>query len=83
MSRKTIAVDARVYDRLAAAKRDGESFSKAIDRLLTEFAAAHTGDDILSGLATIAPLSVADAEVFMQVVAENRAREGQGERDLR
>ncbi|HEX9668352.1 MAG TPA: antitoxin VapB family protein [Thermoanaerobaculia bacterium] len=83
MSRKTIAVDARVYDRLAAAKRDGESFSKAIDRLLTEFAAAYTGDDILSGLATIAPLSVADAEVFMQVVAENRAREGQGERDLR
>ena len=83
MSTKTIAVDTRVYDRLAAAKRDGESFSKAIDRLLTEVAAAHTGSDILSGLATIAPLSPADAEVFLQVVAENRASEDWGERDLR
>jgi predicted CopG family antitoxin len=83
MSTKTIAVDARVYDQLAGAKRDGESFSKTIERLLTEVAAAHTGSDILRGLATIAPLSAADAEVFMEVVAEDRASEGWGERDLR
>lgn len=47
MSTKTIAVDSRVYERLAAARREGESFSKAIDRLLQEAAAFHTGGAIL------------------------------------
>ncbi len=83
MSVKTIAVDTRVYRRLAAAKRDGESFSKAIDRLLTDVESAHTARDILNRLATIAPLSEEDADVFMNVVAENRAGEGWDERDLR
>lgn len=78
MSTKTIALDSRVYDRLAAAKSEGESFSKAIDRLLTEIGAAHTGSDILRGLATLAPLSDSDSEVFMEVVAENRASEEWG-----
>ena len=83
MSTKTIAVDSRVYERLASVKRRGESFSKAIDRLLAEVGAAHTGSDILRGLAAVAPLSQDDAEAFLGVVAENRASERWDRRDLR
>lgn len=83
MSTKTIAVDSRVYDRLASVKRGDESFSKAIDRLLTELEAAHTGKDILRGLASFTPLSPADADTFLNVVAENRAHERWDTRDLR
>lgn len=83
MSTKTIAVDSRVYERLAAQKREGESFSKLIDRLITEVRAAHSGGDILRGLDAVAPLSPEDAEVFLDVVAENRATESWDKRDLR
>ncbi|HET6342620.1 MAG TPA: antitoxin VapB family protein [Gemmatimonadota bacterium] len=83
MSTKTIAVDTRVYDRLASIKRRGESFSKAIDRLLTEVETAHTGSDILRALATIAPLSQEDSRVFLEIVAESRASERWDGRDLR
>ncbi len=76
MSTKTIAVDLRVYQRLAAVKREGESFSNAIDRILVEVGAAHTGKDILQRLGEVAPLSEEDSEVFLDVVAENRASEG-------
>lgn len=83
MSTKTIAVDSRVYDRLVAVKKEEESLSEAIDRLLVQVGVAHTGRDILRGLETIAPLSEQDSEVFLQVVAENRASERWNERDLR
>jgi len=83
MSTKTIAVDTRVYERLAGAKREGESFSKVIDRLLTEMGDAHTGRDILRGVEAFPPLSTEDAEVFLGVVAENRASEEWEESDLR
>ena len=79
MSTRTIAVDSRVYDRLAALKREGESFSKLIDRLLTEVRAAHTGSDILRGLSALAPLSDEEADAFLDVVAENRASENWNE----
>jgi len=77
-STRTIAVDSRVYDRLRAIKKEGESFSRLLDRLLTEMSAANTGGDILRGLATIAPLSPKDAEVFQSVVAESRVGENVG-----
>jgi len=83
MGTKTIAVDTRVYERLAEAKREGESFSEVIDRLLTEVGEAHTGKDILRGSEALAPLSKEDAEVFLGVVTENRAGEDRQERDLR
>lgn len=83
MSTKTIAVDSRVYERLAAAKNEGESFSKAIDRLLSQLETIHTGQDILRGLDTIGPLADADAEVFLDVVAENRVSEEWDDDDLR
>jgi predicted CopG family antitoxin len=83
MSTKTIAVDARVYARLASARREGESFSRAIDRLLTQIERATTGRDILRRLESMPPLSVADAGAFLEVVAENRAGMDWDERDLR
>lgn len=83
MSTKTIALETRVYTRLAAAKRQGESFSKAIDRLLTELATAHTGSDILRRLATIPALSAADSEAFLDAIAENRELERWDAHDLR
>jgi len=72
MSSKTIAVDARVYDKLATVKRKGESFSETIDRLIDKVGAASTGRDIVRSLSEIPPLSAEDAEVMLVVVAENR-----------
>lgn len=83
MSTRTIAVDTRVYERLAEAKREGESFSKTIDRMLREVAAAHTGSDILRGLGEIGPLPEEDAAVMLEIVEENRARETWEGHDLR
>jgi predicted CopG family antitoxin len=83
MSTKTIAVDSRVYDKLAAEKRDGESFSRTIDRLIEEVGAAHTGRDIIRGLAGLPVLDDKDAEVMLAVVAENRNGEDWDEHDLR
>lgn len=83
MSTKTIAIDSQVYARLAARKREGESFTRLLDRLLTEAAAAHSGSDILRGLATIPPLSPEDSRTFLKVVAENRKAERWEKRDLR
>lgn len=82
MSTKTIAVNSKVYARLAAAKREGESFSGVIDRLLTEVGDAHTGTDILRRLGAITPLSEDDAAVFYGVVRENRAGERWDDPDL-
>lgn len=83
MSTKTIAVAARVYDRLAREKREGESFSKTIDRLLREVSGVHTGSHVLHALEEIAPLPDEDAAVMLAVVEENRASETWEEHDLR
>ena len=83
MSTKNIALDARVYARLAATRREGESFSKAIDRLLTDAAAAHTGRDILDRLESAGTLSDGDANVYLAIVAGNRSAEPWERHDLR
>ena len=83
MSSKTIAVDTRVYEKLAGVKREGESFSKAIDRLIEQGGSAHTGRDILQGLAGVEQLSYDDAEAMLSVVAENRENETWDDHDLR
>lgn len=75
MSTKTVALESSIYRRLAALKRDGESFSKVIDRLLSEVADAHTGRDILRSLGGLSRLTDEDAERFLAVVAENRESE--------
>ena len=83
MSTKTIALDSRVYDRLASIKMEGESFSKVIDRLLTEVRAAHSGGDVLDGLRNVPALPEADAKTFLEAVAKNRDGEDWKLRDLR
>ena len=83
MSTKTIGIDSRVYERLAGAKREGESFSKVIDRLLREAGAAHTGAHILRALEGLVPLTDEDADVMLSVIEENRASETWERRDLR
>jgi predicted CopG family antitoxin len=83
MSSKTIAVDTRVYAKLSAVKREGESFSKAIDRLIDQVGSAHTGRDILAGLSDVKRLSYDDAETMLSVVAENRDTETWDDHDLR
>jgi predicted CopG family antitoxin len=83
MSTKTIAVDTRVYEKLAGAKREGESFSKTIDRLIDQVGAAHTGRDILKWLSGVTRLSYDDAAAMLSVVAENRENETWDEHDLR
>jgi predicted CopG family antitoxin len=83
MSTRTIAVDSEVYERLAGVKGRGESFSKVIDRLLDEVSAAHTGRDILRGLAGVPALPDEDAEAMLAVVGEDRRGETWAEHDLR
>lgn len=83
MSTKTIAVESQVYDRLARAKREGESFSKTIDRLLRQVGSAHTGREILRALEQFPPLPAADAAIMLGVVEENRASETWERHDLR
>jgi Putative antitoxin len=83
MSTKTIAVDSRVYERLTAVKRESESFSRTIDRLLIEVGAAHTGRSILQGLVSISPLSEQDSKAFLEIIAEDRASEEWNPSDLR
>ena len=83
MSTKTIAVDSRVYEKLAGVKREGESFSKAIDRLIDQVGEAHTGRDILRELSGIRQLSYDDAGVMLSIVAENRENETWDDHDLR
>ena len=75
MSTKTIALESSIYRRLAALKRDGESFSKVIDHLLSEVADAHTGQDILRSLGRFSRLTESDAELYLAIVAEDRESE--------
>jgi predicted CopG family antitoxin len=82
MSTKTIAVDSRVYARLAAAKQESESFSKTIDRILGEVGGRTTGDDVLSRLRDFPALSETDAEQMLDRVAESRAHEEWDRHDL-
>ena len=83
MSVKTIAVQTQVYGRLMAVKRDGESFSKLIDRLIDDAVCAASGEAILDHLDTVPSLADDEAQAFLQVVEENRSQERWSSRDLR
>ena len=76
MSTKTIAVDLRVYQKLARIKGEGESFSKAIERLADRHLIAHTGADVTAALADApAPLTSREAEAMLSVVEDARQTE--------
>jgi len=83
MSTKTIAVNSGVYEKLAGEKREGESFSRLLARLLEEVGAAHTGRVILRGLADLPKLTEEDGDVMLAVIRESREEELWTEHDLR
>ena len=82
MSTKNIALDSRVYRRLARLKRESESFSKAIDRIITQAQQANTGGEILSRLSEFSSLSEDDAELMLELIDKGRADEDWPEHDL-
>ena len=72
MSTKTIAVDTQIHQRLASVKRESESFSKVIGRLLDESESAKSAADVLASLPGLKPLNEAECETMEKVVRENR-----------
>jgi predicted CopG family antitoxin len=83
MSTKNVALNSRVYERLSRFKRESESFSRAIDRLLTVAESRHSGADIFRGLEELPALSEADTQKMLKVVDANRSAERWERRDLR
>jgi len=83
MSTKTIAIDSRIYSKLALHKRESESFSKAIDRILQGLEGENTGRDILAHLEEMPSLSAKDARSLLKEIAESRKLERWEEHDLR
>jgi predicted CopG family antitoxin len=76
MSTKTIALDSKVYRKLARLKGEGESFSRVIDRLVERTVTAHTGAEILANLgAAPAPLTRAEAGKMEKAVERSRRSE--------
>ena len=83
MSTKTIALETSVYERLAREKRESESFTKVIARLLAASAESRTGRSIAATLARITPLEESEADHMHAVVRENRTAEEWPTDDLR
>ena len=82
MSTKNVALSLEVYQKLARFKRESESFSRAIDRLLDHVGSQHSGADVLQQLASFPPLADEEADGMRRVVDENRAAETWHPRDL-
>lgn len=82
MSTRNIGLHIRVYEKLARYKRDSESFSKAIERLLSQAESLHTGADILRRLPGIPPLSPDEADSMLRVVEDDRKSEIWDQSDL-
>ena len=75
MSETTIAVQTEVYRRLMELKRDGESFSTLIDRLIHDAGSSASGEAILDHLDTVPSLPDDEAQALLQVVEESRSQE--------
>ena len=75
MSTKTIAVETGVYEKLAALKRESESFTKVIDRLI-EGNKERTIGEIMDDLrrSDLEALSDSDARLMEQARSENRVQ---------
>jgi predicted CopG family antitoxin len=82
MSTKNIALNTRVYELLARYKADSESFSKTVERLLSQAKSQHTGGDVLRHL-DVPPLTQEEAEAMLNVIEENRGAESWQRHDLR
>jgi len=70
MGTKTIGITDEVYERLKARKREGESFTELVDRLMDE-----ARPDWRSGFGT---MSEDDATELRQIVEESRTGLGEG-----
>jgi predicted CopG family antitoxin len=70
MGTKTIGLRDDVYERLKARKREDESFTELMDRLLEE-----TTTDWREGFGT---LSKRDADKLEQIVEDSRTQTGEG-----
>jgi len=70
MATKTIGIREEVYERLKAQKRDDESFTDTVERLLEE-----AGTDWREGFGT---LSTADAEELERVAERSRQQSSDG-----
>ena len=70
MGTKTIGITDDVYERLKARKREGESFTELVDRLMDE-----ATPDWRTGFGT---LSEDDATELRQIVEESRSGLGEG-----
>jgi len=75
MSTKTVALDAKVYTKLALLKRESESFSRLIDRLIDATVTSRTVSAVLSSLDDLPPLSEEDAQSMEKIVQSNREEE--------
>jgi len=82
MSTKTIALDSRVYQKLAGIRNESESFSKLINRLVEKVTTAHTVTDVLAHLDEYPALSEEDTAFLSRVVRENRDTEDWSHHDL-
>lgn len=74
MSTKTIALETSVYEKLARKKRDGESFTKTIDRLVEAATEQGTCEQAVREAAAIwksAP-KTSEVETMERVVQQNR-----------
>lgn len=78
MSTKTIAVEISVYEKLRRQKRDSESFTKTIDRLIENSDQALTCERAVSEAATVwgEPLDADEQKIFHDAVESGRKRNG-------
>lgn len=74
MSTKTIAVETSVYQKLAAAKGESESFTRTIDRLLASGAMRGTCAEAVESARAVwgAPLTPGEAQRMEEVLDGNR-----------
>ena len=83
MSTKNVALSSEVYERLAKYKKESESFSRTIDRLLSLAGSRHGGAEILRGLSELPSLTLDDASRMEEVVDQDRIAETWDRHDLR
>jgi predicted CopG family antitoxin len=83
MSTKNIALDSKVYAKLAQLKQESESFSKAINRIIKQAKETNTGRDILSRLSEVSALGEDEAKSMLKLIDENRTDEDWRDYDLR
>jgi len=78
MSTKTVAVEQSVYEKLLSQKKDSESFTKTINRLIDGASGQYTCEAAVQDAVAIwgKPLAVDELKQIEAVVAESRGATG-------